>query len=52
MKIWVVLTGWYYEGSDIKGIFTTEEKAKDKQAYLQQSTSRYDFVGIEEWDVE
>jgi len=52
MKIWVVLTGWYYEGSEIKGIFSTEEKAKDKQTYLQQITYRYDFVDIEEWEVE
>jgi hypothetical protein len=52
MTIWIVSGGWDYEGSTLRGVFNSQEKALEYKIVLEQAQFKYDFVDIEEWDVE
>ena len=51
LKVWVVVSGTYYESSEvIDGVYSTEEKAKGKLSTIEKSTRTYSY--IEEREVE
>lgn len=51
MKIYILIVGWYYEGSEVKGYTKSENVAKEwvkeKQKEINASMSFYDFAKYE-----
>lgn len=60
MKVYVAECVWYYEGSSVLGIFTSQEKAQEIGAYRRRHYSdgeqrEYllgDALEVTEWEVE
>ena len=51
MKVWVVISGVPYESREvIEGVYTSEEKAKEKINSLEDSPALYKY--IEEHEIE
>lgn len=48
MKVWIVLVYWDYEGSYVKGVFSTEEKA---DAFACILAGRKSYTVVEEWEI-
>lgn len=44
MKVYVLLTGWPYEGSDIIRICSDKKDAEDRLAFLVENRGRFDTM--------
>lgn len=50
VMVYTVQGGWFYEGFEILGIFTSREKAEKCKA--EQSSHSFDFINIEEYPLQ
>lgn len=53
MEVFVLVRGYPYEGEDVLGVFSSEEKAKEAEIFfLSKESSRYCYYNIYEFIID
>ncbi len=52
MRVWIAKGYWAYEGSDILGVYSSQEKADARTARQQSEDDYYDGYIVKEYEID